>query len=265
MKKTLILLLAFVLLSSHELFLKSDNYFLNANEESELFLFNGTFDKSENSISRDRIRSAKIIGPDYQFLPSQEDYYDKDDISYLRFKTGKGGTYLAGISTLPSEISLSADEFNEYLEHEELRAIIAERKLKAISNKPAREKYSKHVKAILQVDDERSNHYKKELAYPIEFIPQTNPYELNKGDRLWFLLLKDAKPLAKHVVHYGSHSGSGNNSDHERSVMTDEKGLFSIKPDKAGKWYIATIHMTECDEPDIDYESNWATLTFEIK
>ena len=86
MKRTLILLFCFTLLTSHELFLKSDSCFLNTNEESELSLFNGTFDQSENIITRDRIINAKIIGPEYKFVPNEEDYYDKDRMVHSRLK-----------------------------------------------------------------------------------------------------------------------------------------------------------------------------------
>jgi len=33
-----------------------------------------------------------------------------------------------------------------------------------------------------------------------------------------------------------------------------------------GRWYVRTIHMVETtDEADVDYESNWATLTFQVR
>ena len=46
--------------------------------------------------------------------------------------------------------------------------------------------------------------------------------------------------------------------------MTGKDGEISFKIDKKGKWYIATIHMLESKEGGLDYESFWATLTFEI-
>ena len=44
------------ILSSHELFLKTDTYFLQKGEPAEIFLFNGTFDNSENAITTDRVK-----------------------------------------------------------------------------------------------------------------------------------------------------------------------------------------------------------------
>ncbi len=265
MKRTLLLFACFVLLTSHELFLKSDSYFLDTNEESELFLFNGTFDQSENIITRDRIINAQIIGPEYKFIPSKEDYYDKDDITYLKFRTGKEGTYVAGISTLPRIIELSAEDFNEYLNHEELIDVIADRKKKELTNLSAREKYSKHVKALFQVAGKRTYHFDTVFGYPIEFIPNNNPYALTKGDKLSLRLLKEGKPLTNQMVHYCSRSNAGNHSAVEKSTRTDENGTFTIELDQVGSWYVASINMVETAEENIDYVSNWATLTFEVR
>jgi len=39
----------------------------------------------------------------------------------------------------------------------------------------------------------------------------------------------------------------------------------SFPIENKGQWYIATIHMLESEEADFDYESQWATLTFEVR
>jgi hypothetical protein len=33
----------------------------------------------------------------------------------------------------------------------------------------------------------------------------------------------------------------------------------------AGSWYVKFIHMTRVAEPEVDYESKWATLTFAVR
>ena len=122
MKPTLLLfgrsalwIAALILLSSHELFLKSENYFLKENSSAELFLFNGTFDNSENVISRDRIVEDRIIGPAFDLQPQDTDYFDKGNATFLGFRTGETGTYVAGVSTLPNTIDMSAEGFLESL------------------------------------------------------------------------------------------------------------------------------------------------------
>ncbi|MBT8308052.1 MAG: DUF4198 domain-containing protein [Maribacter sp.] len=262
---TLILLALFFLLSSHELFLKSDSYFFKENSQQELYLFNGTFDKSENVISRDRIINPKILGPNYEFKPSSDDYYDKGEITFLKFKTGNAGTYVAGISTKPRSIELSGESFTTYLEHEGLTEVISERKYKGISDQAAYEKYSKHVKAIFQVDKKRTDTFSSQLNYPIEFIPLENPYNLSVGDAMSFQLLYLGEPLGNQTVHISSSNNPNMNGKEETSLRTNEKGEVSFTISNTGHWYIATIHMIESNEEKFDYESNWATLTFEVK
>ncbi|MGB5387726.1 MAG: DUF4198 domain-containing protein, partial [Eudoraea sp.] len=201
---TLILLTLFFLLSSHELFLKSDSYFFEENSLGELYLINGTFDESENVITRDRIINPKILGPNYDFKPSSDDYYDKGEITFLKFKTGNAGTYVAGVSTKSKAIELSGEDFTAYLEHEGFTEVISDRKTHGISDQAAREKYSKHVKAIFQVGEKRTDHFSTQLNYPIEFIPLKNPYALSLGDGMSFKLLYQGEPLGDQTVHISS-------------------------------------------------------------
>lgn len=267
MKKLAFAIAAFLLMiviSSHELFLKSDSYFLKEGKPAVLYLFNGTFDSSENSITTDRITGARIAGSDFDFFPKDSDYYEKGKATYLKFIPGKPGTYVAGISTLPSMIELSAIEFKEYLEHEGLDHVIADREKKGVSGKPAREKYSKHVKAILQVGEKRSTDYNTELGYPSEFIPLVNPYELRVGERASFRLLLNGKPLAGQGVHISSRNDGVDPFAKEIPGRTNEQGEVSFEITETGHWYVATIHMVESTEENVDYESNWATITFEI-
>jgi len=49
------------------------------------------------------------------------------------------------------------------------------------------------------------------------------------------------------------------------TARSDAKGVARIRLAGAGKWYIKFIHMTPISEPNLNYESKWASLTFEIK
>lgn len=155
-------------------------------------------------ITRDWIVDATIIGPDYEIKIGSEDYYDKDKATFLKFNTGKTGTYVAGISTAARVLEMNVEGFNEYLEHEGLESTLMERKREDTFDKGAKEKYSKHVKVILQVGSEKTEEYAKELSYPIEFIPVVNPYRIEVGQPVAFKLLRNGKPLVNHTVHYST-------------------------------------------------------------
>lgn len=263
--KLLLLCAITFIFSSHELFLKTDSHFLKPNTTAQLYLFNGTFDTSENEITTDRIVKAKIIGPEYLFEPSDSAYAYKDSITYLTMTTGDTGTYVAGISTLPKILEMDGKAFGEYLEHEGLENTILERKQMKITDNTAKERYSKHVKALLQVGDVTSLDFMKPLGYPVEFVPMNNPFEIKLGEAVGFKLLRNGKPLANHIVHYSTSVPGVDAHDNESSTKTNENGLVAITPTAKGKWYIATIHMEKKTNDEVDYESNWATLTFEIK
>ena len=51
----------------------------------------------------------------------------------------------------------------------------------------------------------------------------------------------------------------------EKSIRTDRNGVIKIKLDEAGNGYAKFINMVKIDDPKLNYESKWATLTFEIK
>ena len=270
MKKLAVGIICVLALCSHDLYFKTNSYFLNPNQNSELFIFNGTFDKSENSISRDRIISSNIIGPDYQFKAQDSDWYDKDKATHLKFKTGGQGTYLAGVSTKPRVIELSAKDFNVYLEHDGVLNVLADRKKNGKLNDDAREFYAKSAKVLLQVGNSRSDDYKTVLGYPVEIVPTSNPYQAKVGDKISFQILKEKKSLGGQLVSVGNRAPSAKPSAHEHthddvSQKTDKNGMFTIEIDHSGYWYLRTIDMVESNDANLEYVSNWATLTFEIK
>ena len=40
---------------------------------------------------------------------------------------------------------------------------------------------------------------------------------------------------------------------------------MSIEIPTDGLWFVQFIHMVPAEDPEVDYESNWATLTFEVR
>ncbi|WKN41229.1 DUF4198 domain-containing protein [Tunicatimonas pelagia] len=270
-KRFAVLALVYLVFSGHDLFLKLDSYFLPPNQPVELYLFNGTFTTSENIIARERMQNVKIVGPAGTQTPEDAQWTDRNKATYLSFTTGEAGTYVAGVSVKPNTIDLSAKDFNEYLEHDGVLDVLAERRKNGQLDEPARELYAKHVKAIFQVGNEPSLHFSQVLGYPVEFVPQQNPYELNTGDVLQLQLLENGKPLANHCVYAAfsaenEHAHSGEEHEHdERQIKTNAQGMLTVNLDHAGQWYLRCIRMVESDADSLEYESNWATLTFEMK
>lgn len=198
----LLLGLAFVVLCSHDLFIKLDTYLLKPHEQATIKLYNGTFETSEAVITRDRILDASVIGRGTRVALDSAKWTDKDStLTQLTFTSGEPGTYVAGVSTGSRTIALKAEKFNSYLEHDGIIDVLEQRRNDSIMYKDAIETYEKHVKAIYQVGNVRTEDWKTAMNYPIEFIPLANPYDTHTHDQLDVQLLLSGKPLANQLVY----------------------------------------------------------------
>src|SRR5215210_8203994 len=145
-------------LAAHDLFLKAENYFAAPEAAVRLDVLNGTFIKSENSITRDRLRDLSIVTPDGVASPlDRAGWAETGDTSVVSVRVGPAGTYVIGASLLSREIALDAKDFNAYLAEDGLPDVLAARRKNGELDKPARERYSKHVKALVQVGATRSS------------------------------------------------------------------------------------------------------------
>ncbi|MGH7540957.1 MAG: DUF4198 domain-containing protein [Gemmatimonadota bacterium] len=265
-----LVLLAAAALWAHDMFLKLETFFLAPHAEATVTLINGTFDESLNAISRDRMTDVSIVGPDHEVVhPPPSAWHDADSAAHLTFETGDAGTYVIGVSTAPRIFELSGAEFDAYLEHDGVLDILEKRESDGTLGRPAVERYSKHVKAIVQVGERHSAAYAHRLGYPVELIPLQNPYDLDDGDTLDVLFLIRGAPGANQLVYashegYHGHDAGGGHVEAVRS-RTDGDGVARIPLSAEGRWYVRLIHMVETEEEAVDYESSWATLTFEIE
>ncbi len=250
-------------LAAHDLFLKLDAYWVAPNTAVRVPILNGTFRKSENSVTRDRVRDVSIVANSGIEHITDFDWSDTGDTTYLKIKTGEPGTYVLGVSTNPKELKLPGKDFNGYLREEGLGDVVEMRRKQGQLGKESRERYAKHVKAIFQVGTEKSDAYKTPLGYPAEIVPMGNPYDLKVGRVLEVQCLVDGSPAANVVVLSGGHTGAKRFPP--RSARSDATGIARIKITSRGRWYVKFISMREVSEAEIDYESKWATLTFGVR
>jgi len=212
--KPFLVVVGIMLLCSHDLYLKMDTYFLKPNKEVTLNLFNGTFEESENTITRDRMLDASIVYNGNRMQIDESLWTDKDStITRFKFTPDEEGTYVTGVSTKARNIELTAEKFNDYLAHDGVLHMLDDRKANNELDQDAVESYQKHVKAIYQVGDIKSDDWKTFLGYPIEFVPVVNPYDKYTGDSLDVQLLLDGQPLSNQLV-YANHIQRTNAHQH---------------------------------------------------
>lgn len=227
MRKPLYLLLALILLCSHDLYIKMETYFLKPNQEAKLSLYNGTFEKSEGLITRDRMLDASVTTQGKRVALNPAQWKDQDStITHLTFNTGKAGTYVVGVSTKARNIALSAEKFNSYLEHDGVVDMLEQRSKENSLDQDAVERYEKHIKAIYQVGDLKTDDWKAVLGYPIEFVPQANPYEKYSGEAIEVQLLLEGKPLSNQLVYANAiksiHAHTHSDHDHDHAHEGEE-------------------------------------------
>ena len=287
---------ALLLLCSHDMYLKLEGYFLEPNSLVSVQLFNGTFEQSDNVITRDRMSDVSVVANGVRTAIDTSQWSEVSNATVLNLKTGGTGTYLVGVSTKARSIAMEAADFNDYLAHDGVLDMIEERKRNQTTEEDAVELYSKHVKTLFQVGDERSDDYAAELGYPIEFVLLDNPYAMSVGDQVRVRLLRDGAPLPNQLVYVatngkshdhkhehhdaaGAHDheqGEGHSHDHEDAqadhthgdaaqLRTDANGELSVELTVAGVWYLRTIHLVTSPDPAYTHESNWATLTFAVE
>ncbi len=267
-RKTILAFLLCALLAlpafAHDLFLKPDSFFVKVNQKISISVMNGTFQTSEGAVSFARLTDVSVVSPSGVRANSKEtDFTKNETTAFMNLVPTEAGNYVVGLSTMWRENSLPAKEFNEYLVGEGIPDILENRKRDKELEIDGRYRYSKYVKTILQAGNKQTDSYKTVLGYAVEMIPQSNPYKLKKGSTIEILCLKDGKPLVGQTVLTGYESGGKLAA--EKSVRSDAKGIIKINLDGAGKWYAKFINMVKIDDPKLNYESKWATLTFEIK
>jgi uncharacterized GH25 family protein len=251
--------------AAHDMFLKLDGYFVAPGARLTVRVLNGTFGKSENAVTKDRVRDISVVSPGGRMQLDTAAWADRGDTSVLTVPTGESGTYVIGASLRPREFRLEAKAFNAYLASDGVPEVLAARRRDHELDRPARERYSKHVKAIVQVGDTRSDGYRAPLGYPAELIPLDNPYALRRGGVLRVRALVDGEPVGGQLVIAGGRKASGGRIA-QRSVRTDSAGVARVTLGARGVWYVKFIRMVRVPgDSAVDYESKWATITFGVR
>lgn len=251
-------------LGAHDLFLTLGSHFVAPNSTARIRVLNGTFTASENGVARSRLRDISVASHGRRTRLDTTAWVPGEKETVLTVATGEPGTYVVGSSLAASQIPLTGKEFTGYLAEEGLTSIIAGRARRNESDKPVTERYSKHVKAVVQVGNRRTLDFDTRLGYPAELIPLNNPYSLSRGQSLRVAVSVEGAQSAGETVLAGGRTQSGARIPQQR-VKSDANGVARIRLTHRGRWYVKFIHMEPVASDSIDYESKWATLTFEIK
>jgi uncharacterized GH25 family protein len=171
------------------------------------------------------------------------------------------GWLVVGYRSKPSSIELPADEFEHYLKEEGLERIIAARAAKGDSRTPSKEIYSRCAKSLLDANGAGAGGYDRALGMRLELVPEKSPKEVGGGRSMPLRLLFEGKPLAGALVS----AINRENPEKRVSARSDASGRVTFDLTPAGVWLVKAVHMAPAPPSSAaDWESLWASLTFEI-
>ena len=261
----LLLPMAAAIASAHDMFIRPERFRVAENTEILVRLLNGTFSRSLNSIARVRLADVRVQGSTALIELDTADWNATGDTSTFRFRTGGAGTYVIGVSTRPNVIAMSGADFARYLREDGIPDELAQRRREGIAADSARERYAKHVKALLQVGATPSDDYATVLGYPAELVPLDNPYARRGAGTLRFRVLVDGQPVANQYVQYGGRTANGARIA-MRGARSNAEGIVRIPVQGSGPRFVKFISMTRTPgAAETTHESKWATLTFEVR
>jgi hypothetical protein len=182
------------------------------------------------------------------------------DSGLLRFKPTDRGVYVVAVETRPRVIELDAGQFNEYLVADGLPHIYRLRAKEKSLDQPARERYSKSPKLLIQVGQGGGDPCRL-VGLPLEIVPLRSPFDLRAGDTLAVRVLFGGKPLSDANLGWDLPDDGDPPSG---TVRTDSRGEAFVPIARTGLMTIRLTHMTRPKADDYEWESFWTTLTFRI-
>lgn len=274
--KRILALLACALLSlpvlAHDFWMRPGNYRPVREALIEVGLFVGDFGIGD-AVPRteDRILKFAAMTPD-----GEKKLLGRDGLApagYLR--TSSEGFYVLGYQSTPAFVTVPPTTFVSYLEERGLDAVREARAARGESDKPAREFYSRSSKAILKVGEEAASGYERALGLTLELTPAKDPYVLawnaadGRFERLPLQLTLRGAPLAGALVRAINLDDPPRDDQDTQRVLqarSDSEGRLGLCLPGEGRWLVAAVHMVSLeDRSQADFESFWASLTFEVR
>lgn len=171
------------------------------------------------------------------------------------------GSAIVTARTRPNLIELAPAAFKSYLEHEGLSQVLRFRSAHQEASSPGRERYSKYVKSILGAGPG----FDRLAGFPIEIVPESDPSALRPGAPLPIRVLFRGQPAPDLQIEAAWLDPAGQ-ATKKIAGRTDSAGRLSVPIAGTGTWKLHTVLMERCaDVAAADWESFWASLTFEVR
>lgn len=261
MRVAFALLLTAVVTCGHDLYLMPVPFLAEPGQELLIVYENGDeFPRGVTNVNPARLRRTELLWKGGS-VPFRE-ITAEEKRTVARVRVPGEGTMVLVSYTVPNFIQLDAEKFRHYLEEEKLDHVLEWRRKNGETQKPGREIYSKYVKSLVR-SGKADGYWAFQAGLTIEFIPEKDPYSLRPGDALPVRLLFRGEPAGGVAVE--SAWLENNQAKMETVGRTGRDGRIRIPIRAAGPHRLHAIVMERGrDTSRADWESFWATLTFEI-
>jgi uncharacterized GH25 family protein len=216
------------------------------------------FDRVETTIDPARVTRA------YAHLPGQRVAIKGVPTKYsldFTVKMPKKGLTIVGVDLAPKTLELTSEEVDEYLD--EIGAAEEIRAYRKLHPGRWRERYTKHAKTFLRCGaPSPSDDFQLQAGMGLELIPQgTDPTTLKAGDTFRVILVAPKKPLFRTIALALVRQGAGQVA----TIEPDAHGIVSVVLKEPGHYLLSATDLRHAEEKDLDWESDFTTLTFDVK
>lgn len=182
-----------------------------------------------------------------------------DPAGVVRLPAPGGYVVAYGSDRAFTEIPLA--EFERYAREKGLERIVAARGAVPARAGKVREAYSRHAKALVRVATEDVGVFDRPTGLRLELVAESLPENADGAALSSFRLLYEGEPLAGALV-IAAKPGT---AEPEQMARTGVDGRASFQLRSPGMWRLAAVHLVVPPRRlDADWESLWASLTFEL-
>jgi uncharacterized GH25 family protein len=161
----------------------------------------------------------------------------------------------------PRQLELNDKQVDEYFDEIDASQSVRDVWKNMKAPKRWREVYVKHAKTFIYVGDPGGDQsWSEPVNMALEIVPVKNPAALRVGDELPIRVLRKSNSvpnLRVNLLLAGQRHGD--------FQTTDSEGRASFRIKRAGRYLIRATDLRPSTKPDLEWESDFTTLTVEIK
>lgn len=224
------------------------------------------FPANGSPIAADRVGSARLrLAGRSEPLPAP-----KLGPKSLRFDVylARPGIATIGVELAPRTLELEPKEVDEYLAEIGAADSVRYRYMAQPIPRRWRERYVKHATTYVRVASpvrpvpKADSSWATPTGMKFELVPERDPTALKAGDLMVVRLVRNGAPLANESIGL---TGPGADGAKAMSRRSDERGRVAFVIPRAGRWMFRATQLRHATSADLDWESDFATLTFVVR